>query len=263
MARARGHQGLHLPDGLVAGHLGDQPARPGRPRPAPLRGGAAVWARRPSGAWPLAPCSWSPAFSPRCRWSMRRRPGRAAPDVAGVLAGGTAGHAVPRLVDRRGPRAQGRRPAGAGLAVALIVLSVLRAVHVGFLENPRRPAFAAVLPTDDWTSALAGSPSTRRTMPRDGRSRPCVEVRHGRAHRRRARRLPGGDQGRRHGHLLAAYGSATIARIGAASRSSEMDSAGLQRLAAAEGLTLVVTERPLDLPVLHASGAVRVYRLGS
>ena len=160
--------------------------------------------------------------------------------------------------------AEGHRPAGRRLAVGLIVLSVLRAVHVGFLENPRRPAFAAVLPADEWTSALRwialNTPHDAFVMADPGHA-----WKFGTAVRIGAERDVFLEEIKDVAMAIYSRQTAmrTIARIDAASSFAEMDAAGLQRLAAAEGLTLVVTERPLDLPVLHASGAVRVYRLGS
>jgi hypothetical protein len=155
-------------------------------------------------------------------------------------------------------------PAGRRLAVGLIVLSVLRGLHVGFLENPRRPAFAAVLPTDEWTSALRwialNTPHDAYVMADPGHA-----WKFGTAVRIGAERDVFLEEIKDVAMAIYSRQTAarTIARIGAASSFAEMDAAGLQRLAAAEGLTLVVTERPLDLPVMHASGAVRVYRLGS
>jgi hypothetical protein len=148
--------------------------------------------------------------------------------------------------------------------VGLIVLSVLRGLHVGFLENPRRPAFAAVLPTDEWTSALRwialNTPHDAYVMADPGHA-----WKFGTAVRIGAERDVFLEEIKDVAMAIYSRQTAarTIARIGAASSFAEMDAAGLQRLAAAEGLTLVVTERPLDLPVMHASGAVRVYRLGS
>mgnify|MGYP000844863259 CR=1 FL=1 len=50
-------------------------------------------------------------------------------------------------------------------------------------------------------------------------------------------------------------------RIDAVAGFAGMDTAAVRALALREGLTLLVSERTFDLPVLHAAGAVRVYDL--
>jgi hypothetical protein len=51
------------------------------------------------------------------------------------------------------------------------------------------------------------------------------------------------------------------ARIDAVAGFDSLDEAALLALARRDGLTVLVTQRRLQLPILHVQGAVTVYRL--
>ncbi len=54
-----------------------------------------------------------------------------------------------------------------------------------------------------------------------------------------------------------------LSRIGQVAGFDGLDEQALRALAEREGLTVLVTERRLSLPVLHVAQTVTVYRLGS
>ncbi|MGD9906217.1 MAG: hypothetical protein AB7U83_22320 [Vicinamibacterales bacterium] len=165
------------------------------------------------------------------------------------------------LVDA--PAAPARRWA-AGLAAALVVVATARGIYVGFLEHPGRPTVAVDLPDDDWTRALEW---VATHTPRDAYvlADPGHAWKFGTAVRIGAGRDVFLEETK--DVAMAMYSRAAAAevrrKIDAVAGFDDLDAASLAALARREGLTLLVTARELDLPVLHAEGAVRVYRPGS
>lgn len=150
------------------------------------------------------------------------------------------------------------------LALVLVATSVMRGVYVGFLESPSRPTLAFDLPDDDWGAALAW---VRADTPRDAfvLADPGHAWRFGTAVRIGAERDVFLEETK--DVAMAMYSKAAAARVAAridqVSGFDGLDEAAIQALAGRDGLTVLVTERRLQLPVLHVQGAVRVYRLGS
>lgn len=160
-------------------------------------------------------------------------------------------------------RAEWRRLAMATAAV-LVVTSAARAVYVGFVESPGRATFAFDLPDDDWTRALAW---IRDHTPHDT----LVVADPGHAWK------PGMGTAVRIGAwrdvaleetkdvAMAMYSRdaarAVTARIAALARFERASVDELRALATGDGPAVVVTDRPLALPVAQRAGRVTVYRL--
>jgi hypothetical protein len=168
------------------------------------------------------------------------------------------------MVDRPLPGG-GRAAAQARvMAVVLLILSVVRGLYVGFVETPARDTIALTLPRNDWTAALAW---IRDRTPKDT----FVLADPGHAWK------PGMGTSVRIGATrdvfleetkdvaMALYSRDVAhrasARLGPATTAVDGSAAEILALAAREGLTLLATPRPLDLPVRFQSGAVRVYAL--
>ena len=167
------------------------------------------------------------------------------------------------LVDRPAATAS-RSWAPVVVTAVLAATSVARAAYVGFMEFPHRPTFSAHLPTGDWADALAwvrqGSPTDAFVLADPGHA-----WKFGTAVRIGAARDVFLEDVK---DVAMAIYSRDVAhrvrtRIDALAGFAEMDTAEVQALAAREGLTLLVTERTFDLPVLHRAGRVFVYRLTS
>lgn len=170
-------------------------------------------------------------------------------------------YAVWWLVDRpasQSPPARWPRAVGA----ILVLASLGRGTYVGLLETPGRPVFAPHLPADDWSTALDW---VRTSTPVDTfvLADPGHAWKFGTAVRIGARRDVFLEETK--DVAMAMYSKPAAERIrrriDQAVGFADMDEAALQRLAAGEGLDVLVTERPLALPVLHRAGAVRIYRL--
>jgi len=164
------------------------------------------------------------------------------------------------LVDR--PAAAGRAGAGRGIAAVLLAVSVARGLYVGFVESPERPTFAFELPDDDWRQALAW---IRRETPVEAyvladpghawKAGMGTAVRIGAArdvYLEETKDVAMAMYSREAAHRVAA-------RIEAAQGLDTMPETDLRALAAREGLTVFVTPRALDLPLLHRAGTVAVY----
>ena len=141
----------------------------------------------------------------------------------------------------------------------------MRGVYVGFIESPGRPTLAFDLPDDDWGTALALD--SRRTRRADAfvLADPGHAWKFGTAVRIGADRDVFLEETK--DVAMAMYSQAAAARVRRAHRRRSsgfdgLDEAALQALAARDGLTVLVTDRALDLPVLHRAGTVAVYRLG-
>lgn len=162
------------------------------------------------------------------------------------------------------PAARQHRPwAARALAAVLIGAAVARGAYVGVVEHSGRPTLAVDLPADDWTRALAW---VARHTPRDAfvLADPGHAWKFGTAVRIGAERDVYLEEVK--DVAMAMYSREAAARvrarIDAVAGFTDLDQSALTALAAREGLTVLVTERAFVLPVLHAEGAVRVYRLG-
>jgi hypothetical protein len=148
------------------------------------------------------------------------------------------------------------------VAAILVLTSLGRGLYVGLLETPERPLFALHLPADDWATALDW---VRTSTPVDAfvLADPGHAWKFGTAVRIGAHRDVFLEETK--DVAMAMYSKPAAERIrrriDAAAGFADMDEPALQRLAAREGLDLLVTERPLALPVLHQAGGVRIYRL--
>lgn len=150
----------------------------------------------------------------------------------------------------------------AAIAGALVAVSLARGVYVGVFETPERPLLAATLPDTDWTRALDW---VREHTPADA----FVLADPGHAWK------PGYGVAVRIGAerdvyleetkdvAMAMYSRAAAervrARLESAAAVSTADAQVLTALARHEGLTHLVVDRDLDLPVRFISGAIRVY----
>jgi hypothetical protein len=167
------------------------------------------------------------------------------------------------LVDR--PAVTGRGPVVArAIAVLLMGVSLARGVYVGFLESPDRPTLAFDLGDSDWDTALrwirASTPPDAFVLAHAGHAwKPGMgtAVRIGAARDvflEETKDVAMAMYSREAAHRVAG-------RIEAAQGLDTMPEAGLRALAAREGLTVFVTPRTLELPLLHRAGTVAVYRL--
>ncbi len=165
------------------------------------------------------------------------------------------------LVDRPA-LSNGRAWAPRLVAVLLVAVSVSRAAYVGFVESPGRQTFVFDLPNDDWTTALGW---IRERTPRAG----CVLADPGHAWKMGTAVRIGAARDvfleETKDVAMAMYSRdaarRVTARIAATQGFAEWTPDRFRTLAALEGLTVFVSERTLDLPVLHRSGAIVVYRL--
>jgi hypothetical protein len=163
------------------------------------------------------------------------------------------------------PAASRARPwLARALALVLVATSVMRGVYVGFVESPSRPTLAFDLPDDDWGAALAW---VRAHTPRDAfvLADPGHAWKFGTAVRIGAERDVYLEETK--DVAMAMYSKAAAAQVAAridqVAGFDGLDEAAILALARRDGLTLLVTERRLQLPVIHVQGAVTVYRLGS
>ena len=163
------------------------------------------------------------------------------------------------------PGARRARPwAARAFATVLVVVSVARGVYVGFVESPARPTVAVGLPDDDWTAALVWvadhTPTDAFVLADPGHA-----WKYGTAVRIGAARDVYLEETK--DVAMAMYSPASAARvlsrIGQVAGFDGLDEQALRGLAEREGLTVLVTERRLSLPVLHVAQTVTVYRLGS
>jgi len=161
------------------------------------------------------------------------------------------------------PAARQRRPwAAAALAAVLVVAAVARGIYVGVLEHPDRPTLAVDLPADAWTRALTWmadhTPTDAYVLADPGHA-----WKFGTAVRIGARRDVYLEEVKDVAMAMYSRDAArrVRARIDAVAGFDGLDEAAVAALATREGLTVLITERPFTLPVLHAEGVVRVYRL--
>ena len=167
------------------------------------------------------------------------------------------------LVDRPAGASAGRTPARA-IAVLLIGVSLARGVYVGFVESPDRPTIAFDLGDSDWDTALrwirASTPADTFVLADPGHAwKPGMgtAVRIGAARDvflEETKDVAMAMYSREAAHRV-------TARIEAAQGLDTMPEDVLRALAPREGLTVFVTPRTLDLPLLHRTGTVAVYRL--
>jgi hypothetical protein len=127
------------------------------------------------------------------------------------------------------------------LAAVLVIAAVARGAYVGFVESPERATLAFSLPDDDWAMAL-GWVAGRIGAQRDAYLEETKDVAMAMYSKESAARV--------------------AARIDAVAGFEALDEAALLALARRDGLTVLVTGRRLQLPILHVQGTVTVYRLG-
>ncbi len=148
------------------------------------------------------------------------------------------------------------------IAALLVAVSVSRAVYVGFVESPGRETLAFDLPRDDWATALRWM---RDETPVDAYvlADPGHAWKMGTAVRIGAARDVYLEETKDVAMAMYSREAAgrVTARIAATQGFAEWTPETLRALAAREGLTLLISERVLDLPVLHRQGAIAVYRL--
>lgn len=167
------------------------------------------------------------------------------------------------LVDRPLGGSAGR-PAARAIAALLIGVSLVRGVYVGFIESPDRQTLAIDLGDSDWDHALrwirASTPADAFVLADPGHAwKPGMgtAVRIGAARDvflEETKDVAMAMYSREAAHRVAA-------RIEAAQGLDTMPEAALLALAARERLTVFVTPRTLDLPLLHRAGTVAVYSL--
>lgn len=156
--------------------------------------------------------------------------------------------------------------AGAGrarlVAALLIAVSTARGVYVGFLESPDRAVFAPTLPASDWNRALdwvrTSTPSDAYVLADPGHA---WQPGFGTAVRIGAERDVYLEETKDAAMALYSRDVArrVSARIPLAPLASTGGASALSALAAREGLTHLVTDRVLDLPLVHTAGRMRVY----
>lgn len=162
------------------------------------------------------------------------------------------------------------RPARAGhrawlprlVAALLVAVSVSRAVYVGFLESPARDTFSFDVPRDDWTTVLRWlrdrTPVDTYVLADPGHAwKLGTAVRIGAARDvflEETKDVAMAMYSREAAHRV-------TDRIAATQGFTDWAPAALEALARREGLTMLVSERALELPVLFQSGAIRVYDL--
>lgn len=167
------------------------------------------------------------------------------------------------LVDRPLGTSTGLTAARA-IAALLLGVSLVRGVYVGFVESPDRPTLAFDLGDSDWDTALrwirASTPADAFVLADPGHAwKPGM----GTAVRIGAERDVFLEETKDVAMAMYSREAAhrVTARIEAAQGLDTMPEAELLALAAREGLTVFVTPRTLDLPLLHRAGTIAVYRL--
>jgi hypothetical protein len=148
------------------------------------------------------------------------------------------------------------------LAAGLVIVAVTRGAYVGFVESPGRDTLALGLPDDDWATALgwvAGhTPHDAYVLADPGHA-----WKFGTAVRIGAQRDTYLEETK--DVAMAMYSKEAAARVAAridtVAGFGSLDEAALRSLARRDGLTVLVTERRLQLPILHVQGAVTVYQL--
>jgi hypothetical protein len=151
---------------------------------------------------------------------------------------------------------------GRAVATVLVVAAVARGVYVGFVESPERATLAPSLPDDDWAKALGW---VAIHTPHDAfvLADPGHAWKFGTAVRIGAQRDVFLEETKDVAMAMYSKEAAArvAARIDAVAGFDRLDEAALLALARRDGLTVLVTERRLQLPILHMQGAVSVYRL--
>ncbi len=150
------------------------------------------------------------------------------------------------------------------IAALLIAVSLSRAIYVGFIESPGRETFAFGLPHDDWAAALrwvrAQTPADTYVLADPGHAwKMGTAVRIGAARDvflEETKDVAMAMYPREAAHRIAG-------RIAATQGFADWTPAALRALAGREGLTVLVSPRRLDLPVLHRSGSITVYDLAA
>lgn len=147
------------------------------------------------------------------------------------------------------------------IAIMLVVVSLARAGYVGFVESPERATMAFDLPHDDWATALRWirdeTPKSTYVLADPGHA-----WKFGTAVRIGAARDVFLEETKDVAMAMYSRDAAhrVTERIVATQGFADMPAATIVALAARERLDVFVTERTLDLPVAHRSGAITVYR---
>jgi len=150
---------------------------------------------------------------------------------------------------------------GAAVAIALVVISVLRGAYACFVEFPDRKVFSIDIAHADWRDAMAWAQTT------DPRSGWLADPMHAAIY---------GSSVRAAGHrdvliervkdrALAMYDRGIAMRVADRERALHAIAwdtpSGARALARRYDLNYVVTDRRLDLPVAHQSGTLFIYRI--
>ncbi|MEP7117415.1 MAG: hypothetical protein ABI880_07530 [Acidobacteriota bacterium] len=163
-------------------------------------------------------------------------------------------------VDR--PARQGSVVWPRALAAVVVAVAVARGIYVGLVESPDRPTFAFDLPADDWAAALTwvrtSTPSNTYVLADPSHAWEMgTAVRIGAArdvYLEETKDVAMAMYSRPAAHRVAA-------RITATQGFSAMSPDALRALVAGDGPAVLVSERPLALPVLFQTGVIRVYAL--
>jgi hypothetical protein len=149
------------------------------------------------------------------------------------------------------------------VALAIVLLSTARGVYSCFIEFPDRKIFAVELSPPDWRDAMRWA---RETDPRSGwLADPMHAVIFGSSVRAAGHRDVFLEQVK--DRALAMYDRAVAMRV--ADRERALQSLawntpeGARALARRYSLDYLVTDRALDLPLAHRSGALFIYRIRS
>src|SRR5438874_2881365 len=150
---------------------------------------------------------------------------------------------------------------GAAVAIALVVISVLRGAYACFVEFPDRKVFSIDIAHADWRDAMAWAQTT------DPRSGWLADPMHAAIY---------GSSVRAAGHrdvliepmkdrALAMYDRGIAMRVADRERALHAIAwdtpSGARTLARRYDLNYVVIDRRLDLPLAHQSGALFIYRI--
>jgi hypothetical protein len=152
-----------------------------------------------------------------------------------------------------------RRPAI--VACAVLALTLTRGMYSGFVEFPDRALFAVDLRHDDWRDAMAFA---RTTDPASGwLADPLHAAKYGASLRAAGRRDVLLE--RLKDHAIAIYDRPIAMRVAERERvlsTIAWDTPdGARALARQYGLDYLVIDRVLDLPLVHQSGSLYIYRI--
>jgi hypothetical protein len=154
-----------------------------------------------------------------------------------------------------------QRPRGALVAALLLLLSTARGLYTCYVQFPDRRIFAVDIQHDDWRDAMAFAASTD---PASGwLADPIHAARYGSSIRATGRRDVLIEEIK--DRAIAMYDRPVAMgvneRLGALSALPWNTPEGARALARRFGLDYLVIDRQLDLPLVHRSGSLCIYRL--